>query len=978
MRQHSRIHHNGTTFVSINSSLDLCSVTPFELTLRHPQFLNRSTMTEDVRKMSVIKKTFCFALLCAATAHASPGDRDVSYGNQGGMTIAIPGYQKAWAYRGFLQADGKLVAVGFVQSSLADDQDTLVMRFNQDGSPDESFGAAQSTPGVVILDSMNFGYNDVAWGGVQQPDGSLVIVGATGISVGGFPGSVNVLRLLPNGQLDAGFGIGGRANLPFGLSGTAVDAFVEPNGALTVAGNLAVDFGLIRLTSAGAIDIASGFGVNGIARIPMLPFGSAYANRVIKQLDGKYVAAGRVALAVNGVVNIHFAAARFQSNGQIDMGFNASGRVVNPCEFQCFWNGVAEQADGKLVFVGSNQSAAIGVPSMRQDISHIARLNVDGSVDVSFGNAGLLTRALHAAAPTFQSAGDLGYDLSIDPDNGAITVLGALTSRMYNPTGTASVQAFYANVLTRFLPSGQVDTAFGQRGSSVITHGVGPAPIPTNVVIPRNLSRQADGRLVVVSLAGEYINAQPQAQAIYVARVLAAGSNPGVVSGSTAGQVTERSGQALVRVFRHGGAAGPVAVSYSTVSATATADDDFTPVSGVLTWDDGDDSIKLISIPIVADDVLEAADETFSLAFSTVTPGVSVLTSDFVLTIARDDTVAAEIGFDQALVTANESASSVMLSVNRVGGTNAVSVAYYTVPLNATAGADFVRTSGSVLWSAGDTTSKEVIIPLLDDATHEGTQSFAVVLTAPGGSPTFGVASALVAIGDDDAPPHIVLTPVAQTVAENGGTVAFEATLVGETAATVSVSYATANGSATAGADYAAAAGVLTWAPGDPVTQTIVVPLLDDVVYEGSNEAFSLSLANPSSGAVLNESEATVTLADNDVAPQLGFTIERVKVNERDSTAEVTVSRNGASALAHSVDFVTRNGTARAGRDYVAVSGTLTWLATDSDTKTITVPIIRKPRREDNERFFVDLSNATGGASLGLAECKVVITERPR
>jgi uncharacterized delta-60 repeat protein len=928
--------------------------------------------------MSVIKKTFCFALLCAATAHASPGDRDASYGNQGGMTIAIPGYQKAWAYRGFLQADGKLVTVGFVQSSLADDQDTLVMRFNQDGSPDESFGAAQGTPGRVHLDAAGLGYHDVAWGGAQQPDGSLVVVGATGISVGGFPSYMNVMRLLPNGQLDAGFGIGGRAVLPAGLGGTAVDAFVEPDGALTIGGNYFNDFALIRLTSSGVVDSASGFGVGGIARVPMQPFGTAYANRVIRQTDGKYVAAGRVVLVLNGVANLHFAATRFQSNGQLDTTFGSAGRLVNTCEFQCFWNGVAEQADGKLVFVGSNISAAVGVPAVRQDISHIARYNADGSPDLAFGNNGVLTRAVLAAAPSFQSAGDLGYDVNIDPNTGAITVLGALTSRIYNPGGTASVQAFYGVTLTRFLPSGQVDSAFGQGGASVINHGVGPAPIPANVVIPRNVSRQADGRLVVVSLAGEYINAQPQAQAVYVARVLSEGGNPGVIAGAITGPVTERSGQAVIRVFRHGGATGAVATSYSLEPATATADDDFIPVSGTLNWEDGDDSIKLISVPIVSDDVIETADETFSMVFSTTSPGVGVLTNELAVTIARDDSAAAELGFEHAVVSATESAPSAALAVNRVGGAGAVSVNYYTVALNAASDEDFVRSSGSLLWSAGDFSSKEIVIPLLGDGTHEGSESFAVTLTAPGGSPTIGASLALVSIGDDDAPPSISITPIAQTVGENGGVVTFEVTRTGETAATVSVNYSTANSTATAGADYSATSGVLTWAPGDPSTKIITVSLLDDDVYEGSNETFTMSLANPSGGAVLADSEATVTLVDNDVAPQLGFTVEKVKVHETDAYATVTVRRSSASSADHSVSFATRNGTAKADKDYVATSGTLTWAATDSDTKTITVPIIRKPRREDNERFFVDLSNATGGASLGLAECKVVITERPR
>ena len=88
------------------------------------------------------------------------------------------------------------------------------------------------------------------------------------------------------------------------------------------------------------------------------------------------------------------------------------------------------------------------------------------------------------------------------------------------------------------------------------------------------------------------------------------------------------------------------------------------------------------------------------------------------------------------------------------------------------------------------------------------------------------------------------------SVNENGGSVTITVTRTGGSNGAVGVSYATSNGTATAGSDYTATSGTLSWANGDTANKTFSVPIIDDSVYEG-NETVNLTLSSPTGGATL-------------------------------------------------------------------------------------------------------------------------------
>ena len=110
---------------------------------------------------------------------------------------------------------------------------------------------------------------------------------------------------------------------------------------------------------------------------------------------------------------------------------------------------------------------------------------------------------------------------------------------------------------------------------------------------------------------------------------------------------------------------------------------------------------------------------------------------------------------------------------------------------------------------------------------------------------------------------------------------------------------------------------------------------------------------------------ATVTIADDDPAGLIDFESLHYDVNETDGQATVTVERLGGVGGAVSVDYETSDGSATAGSDYAATSGTLNWAAGDSADKTFTVPVNWDGRAEGTESISLALTNPGGGSDLG-------------
>jgi hypothetical protein len=198
-----------------------------------------------------------------------------------------------------------------------------------------------------------------------------------------------------------------------------------------------------------------------------------------------------------------------------------------------------------------------------------------------------------------------------------------------------------------------------------------------------------------------------------------------------------------------------------------------------------------------------------------------------------------------------------------------------------------------------------------------------------------------------------------------GQTATVTVTRAGSSSGTVSVDYATSDGTATAGADYTPASGTLTF-PAGTTTQTFMVQTTADAAVQG-DRSLNLTLSAPSGGASLGMiAQAQLTIVDGQ-AGTLEFESENLSVAENvgSQTATVTVSRVNGAFGAVTVEYATADDTATAaGNDYTPTSGTLT-LADGVTSATFTVPIADDTLHEDDESLHLTLSNPTGGATLG-------------
>ncbi|MBA3878806.1 MAG: hypothetical protein C0500_03715 [Sphingobium sp.] len=190
------------------------------------------------------------------------------------------------------------------------------------------------------------------------------------------------------------------------------------------------------------------------------------------------------------------------------------------------------------------------------------------------------------------------------------------------------------------------------------------------------------------------------------------------------------------------------------------------------------------------------------------------------------------------------------------------------------------------------------------------------------------------------------------------------------------VDFATADLTATAGSDYTTAFGTLNFPAGGTLTRTVNVGINGDLVIE-SNETFALNLTNlisTAGTATITDAQGVGTILNDDGLPP-SITINDVSIvegNAGTSIATFTVTRTGGSD-AFAVDFATADGTATAGSDYVAASGTLAF-GVGVNTQTVSVTINGDTASEAAETFFVNLANATNSAIIADAQGQGTIT----
>lgn len=286
-----------------------------------------------------------------------------------------------------------------------------------------------------------------------------------------------------------------------------------------------------------------------------------------------------------------------------------------------------------------------------------------------------------------------------------------------------------------------------------------------------------------------------------------------------------------------------------------------------------------------------------------------------------------------------------------------VTVRFATDDGTARAGEDYVAKTGTLTFEPGET-SQTVDVEVLGDDAFEYDETFSLVLSAAQRA-NLGRATATATILDDDsirASIRGVSVPEAFV-----GTVpaVFTVTLSAAAAEEVSLRYTTADGSATAPADYQAASGTLSFARGE-TAKTIEVAVAGDVVAEATEEFF-VDLSEPS-GLSIAEGRGTGRILDAGPGLAVGD-VEVTEGNVGTTPAVFTVVLNSDAPGEVRVDYASEDDSAVAGDDYQSVSGTLVFAAGET-AKVVEVAVVTDTTSEADEAFRLTLSNPVGTTLL--------------
>ena len=193
---------------------------------------------------------------------------------------------------------------------------------------------------------------------------------------------------------------------------------------------------------------------------------------------------------------------------------------------------------------------------------------------------------------------------------------------------------------------------------------------------------------------------------------------------------------------------------------------------------------------------------------------------------------------------------------------SAVTVNYATANGTATASSDYVAASGTLTFAAGATT-RTIPVTVNGDATVEPNETFLVNLSAASGA-TLADGQGTGTIVNDDSVPTLSINDMSMTEGNSGTKLAtFTVTLSAASASPVSVTYATANGTATAPSDYASVGGSVTF-PAGSTSQILSVTVNGDTTVE-PNETFTVNLTSPV-GAALADAQGVATITNDDAA----------------------------------------------------------------------------------------------------------------
>ncbi len=540
--------------------------------------------------------------------------------------------------------------------------------------------------------------------------------------------------------------------------------------------------------------------------------------------------------------------------------------------------------------------------------------------------------------------------------SGTTTANFAITGSGANPANVADFGGTF--------PSGTVTFAAGETSKVITINVTGDTAVESDEGFTITLSIPSAGAILGTSTAtGSILNDDAS-----LAIAATSASKSEGHSGSTAFTFTvTRTGDIT------GTATANYAVTGSGANAANAADFGGTLPSGTVTFAGGETS-KVITINVTGDTAVES-DEGFTITLSDPSAGAILGTSTATGSILNDDASLAIAATSASKSEGHSGNTAFTFTVTRTGNTSGTTTANFVITgsgANLASVADFGGTfpSGTVTFAAGET-SKVITIDVTGDTAVESDEGFTITLSDPSAGAILGTSTATGSILNDDASLAIAATSASKSEGHSGSTAfTFTVTRTGDTTGTATANYAvTGSGTNAANAaDFGATlpSGAVTFAAGE-TSKVITINVTGDTVVE-SDEGFTITLSNPSAGAILGTSTATGSILNDDASLAIAATSASKSEGHSGNTAfTFTVTRTGNTSGTTTANFVITGSGANPANvaDFGGTfpGGTVTFAAGET-SKVITINVTGDTVVESDEGFTITLSNPSAGAIL--------------
>lgn len=757
--------------------------------------------------------------------------------------------------------------------------------------------------------------NDTVQAVVNETD-NRVLVGGQFTTVDG--GTLNyIARLMTDGSVDSSFDIGAGANgAVYSLAETSIAGVpkIYAGGAFNILNSVNSE-GIARLNDNGTVDASfnAGSGVDGtVYAIAVYPTNSIYAGDVI--IGGSFIHYNGT--VVNGIV-------RLNSNGAMDVDFNPGTAATNGVI-----NAITIQPDGEILVGGSftnfNGSAT----------TNITRLNDDGSTDNNF------------AANIAPGANNTVDGIVLQPDN-RILVVGQFTQ----------FGGLVRSGVTRLLPTGAADPT--------INFGTGANGAVDAALI------NASGSLITLGGAFTAFNSIPANHIIQLYGLSETGS--GAFEFSSPGyQVAANGIYAPITILRVGGTSGNVSVNFSTVtnSGTAVPYVDYLPVSTNVAFPPGAVE-ETVYVPVLTD--LAATNNlSVGLLLTNATPPAIITNQPTALLTILNVNSAVSFSSSFTNIFENVAGGVANIAILRQGSTNSACSVNFSTTTNGSAvpGVDFYPTNETITFNPGISQQSAQVL-IISNSTLEKTVGMA--LANPVDAALFTPTNeTLTIINSSTSPGQLCFAATNYTVNESAGTATVYVIRTNGFAGTVSYGYATVPGTAQPGVNYQTSSGTVTFnaaATSEPIT----VMLLTNNP-PGGPVSFSIVLTNTTASAatLIAPSNTTVTVVD-DITTGVSFVNVTNYFQETNGAVSVFVQRLGNMNSSFSIPFATTNGTALAGVNYFASSGTLNFVPSENKAGIL----VTLTNREDVTNLTFGIALYPTNTVQLLSPSNTVVVETP-